>query len=246
LENLKVAPARKRGSTVVQRGPDASTCRKELKKNLTNAKVVNEVRDKTDEERDLEMCARMCKKYNLTHADVWWKMQEFSSCDLNNNRELDRNEFQNVIRKHVNLPGNGPLPKHLLNWHWLNAEKNNDGHLDFEEFLLWTLKAQYTEEVLVPDPQERFLRQIARENGVSINEAERLKRVFDEHDKDKKGCIEILEFRSVLYKLLAAKNESDISTKMTQRWWREIDHAGNGSISFEDFLKWYLTKSGLW
>lgn len=192
-------------------------------------------------EADLNLCAKMCRKYNLTHEEVWWKIQEFNEFDRDGSKGLDRAEFQDVIRVYINLPGSGPLPKHLLNWHWVGADSTGDGIIDFEEFLLWSLRTAYTEEVLVPDPQERLLRRIAREHNLPFQDAERLKKAFDICDPNHSGFIEPDEFKMVLFQLLGVKNESDIPEAKFQRWWREVDHNGSGTISFEQFLIWYIT-----
>jgi Ca2+-binding EF-hand superfamily protein len=241
-ESEKLFPTRGRASKRAS-AQDLALALKELRK---AGKKGNGVPDEATassvhNQEDLALCAKMAKKYGLPPEDVWWKMLEFNAYDTDGNRELDRNEFQKVIRIHINMPGNGPLPKHLLNWHWLSAEKSMDNSLDFEEFLLWTMRTAYTEEALVPDVHERLLRQVARENGVSITEAEKMKTAFDRFDLDKTGFLGLSEFRYALFELLGAKNESDISSAKLQRWWREIDTDASGSASFEEFMVWYIT-----
>jgi len=206
------------------------------------ADQAKDLADKKKKEKECsELCSQMSTRYNMTYDDVMQKILAFNEFDANKNGKLDKSEFQDAIRAIINLPGDGPLPKHLFSSHWLTTDKNNDGLIDFEEFLQWSAQTAYVEEVLVPDPQDRLVRRIARDNGVNIQDAERLKEAFDHFDADSSGLIELNEFRHVLYELLGVKTESDISGKKLERWWREIDTDGSGSATFEEFLTWYIT-----
>jgi len=187
-----------------------------------------------------KLCAKMSVKYSLSSEDVWWKIKDFNRLDVDGSQTLDRSEFQQAIRSYIDLPGDGPLPKHLLSWHWLCPDKKDEGNIDFEEFLLWCERTKYTEEVLVKDPQERMLRRIAREYKVRLPVAERVMKAFDDNDKGKTGFICLDGFRNVLFQLLGVKCESDISGPKLRRWWGEIAHEGHGKVGFEKLLLWYM------
>lgn len=185
-------------------------------------------------------CIRLSKKHRLAIEEVRWRLHEFHDLDKNGNELLSRDEFEEAIRRYLKMPAGMPLPPHLFDTHWLSVDFDSDDCVDFEEFLAWTVKTAYTEEVLVPNPEERNLRRIARANALCLYDVERIKTAFDEFDTNGNGSIDTEEFRSVLLKLLKVKNPGDISGQKLQRWWREIDVDGSGSITFEEFLLWYM------
>ena len=40
--------------------------------------------------------------------------------------------------------------------------------VSFEDFLLWSLSTTFVEETLVPNVQERYLRQLSRDHGLDV------------------------------------------------------------------------------
>jgi len=189
---------------------------------------------------DYDICANLSKKHQMSMEEVRWRLHEFQQLDSNKNKVLTKHEFEEAIRRYLNMPAGTAIPPHLFDTHWLTVDFNSNGKVDFEEFLAWTIKTAYTEEVLVPNPHERNLRRIARANNLCLPDVERIKKTFDEFDEDKSDSIDDHEFKSVLLALLKVKNPGDISTKKLQRWWREIDVDGSGTVSFEEFLLWYI------
>merc|ERR1711953_1499830 len=97
-----------------------------------------------------------------------------------------------------------------------------------------------TEERLVCDPKERFLRQVARDNGLALPDVEKVKAVFDSFDADRSDAIDEEEFMNVICVLMKAKHPSDIGSKKLKRFWTEVDADGSGAINFVEFLIWYF------
>jgi len=157
---------------------------------------------------------------------------------------LSMEEFEQTVRKVCNIGRDSDVPDHLLHRHWEQIDQDNDGKVSFEEFLIWSMEVAYSEEVLVPDENERVLRSLARDHGFAITEVERIKRVFDEFDDNSSGNIENEEFFNVIMKLMKVKNPSDVSKKKLERYWAEADRDRSGEISFEEFLIWYTNVGG--
>eukprot|EP00929_Paragymnodinium_shiwhaense_P112615 TRINITY_DN80877_c0_g1_i1.p1 TRINITY_DN80877_c0_g1~~TRINITY_DN80877_c0_g1_i1.p1 ORF type:complete len:375 (+),score=76.42 TRINITY_DN80877_c0_g1_i1:117-1241(+) len=148
---------------------------------------------------------------------------------------MARDVFEQELRKRCGLPHTEMVPNHL----WPQGEEfQKTGLLSFEDFVGWWATAKFSEEVLVPNDEERRVRQAAREMGISILEIEAVRKIFDGFDLDKNGILDKAEFKEVLLKLLNAK-DSELSFPRIQRYWRQVDVDNNGSISFYEFMLWY-------
>jgi len=179
------------------------------------------------------------KQHGIQVAEMRKLHQDFMQLDVDGNGWICMDEFKQAVRDRCNILESEDLPAHLLNWHFVKADKNNDGKVDFEDYVLWHISNGYCEEVLVTDRKERQLRKIARNQRLPLYEVERLKKVFDSFDQDGSGVIEEGEFRNAIIMLMNVKNPEDVSTKRLRRFWTEVDIDRNGSISFEEFLVWY-------
>lgn len=190
---------------------------------------------------EFDICLSISKQYRVPIEEVREKHVEFVKLDDNGNGELCKGEFEDVIRHHCNIPTGEELPPHLAHNLWAHADANNSGAVDFEEYFLWALSHEYKEEWLVQDTIEISIRKIARENNFNLVDVEAVRLVFEAFDEDKSGFIEEGEFKYCLFKLLGARQPTDISQNMLKRYWLEVDSDGSGSISLEEFIIWYLT-----
>lgn len=175
------------------------------------------------------------KKYNVDLWDVIFRWEEFVELDVSNTGHLSLAEFKTAIRNRFKLP-DGPVPSHLLDKHWTSFE----GEVDFGQYLTWTVQHAFTEEVLVPDKLQRRIRQIARDQGLFLNDVERIQKVYDFFDTDQSGNIDREEFSKVMHTLLKVNDESHMSERMIDRYWHEVDKDFSGSVEFEEFLQWYI------
>merc|ERR1719282_30412 len=189
---------------------------------------------------EFEILVFLARKHQLPYAEVRQRHKEFSMLDFDADGRLTIQEFEETVRIMCNLPRGAPLPKHVVKHHWVSVDVNAKGTIDFEEFLLWATQTAYTEEVLVPDPSERRLRKMAKENGLYISDVERVKVVFDRYDSDGSDRIDESEFKNVLCTLMKVKDPSDISDTKLHRYWREVDLDCSGEVNFEEFLNWYI------
>merc|ERR1712070_568909 len=97
------------------------------------------------------------------------------------------------------------------------------------------------EEVLVPDMRERRIRQIARDQGLCLQDVERVLKVYDEGDANKTGLLDKDEFKTVLCALMKTEDIT-VSDRMIDRYWIEVDKNFNGAVEFEEFLQWYMSR----
>jgi len=191
----------------------------------------------------------LAKKYNLPVNDVREMKREFAELDKEGSGEISWADFQSLVRKRGNLPADKAIPAHLLQGmadrqpKSMMGEDGKDAFQDvgFEEYLRWTIQVAWSEEMLMPCPEERTIRQLARDQGMLLPDVERVKQLFDTFDTDGSGEIEEEEFRHILYKMLNVRDVSDVPIKRLERYWREVDLDGSGCIGFNEFLIWYKT-----
>jgi len=189
---------------------------------------------------NFEMCIYLARKHNLHIHDVRRKLEEFAELDLNGDKELSFQEFEDAIRKRCNLPEDEPIPEHLVQRQFQELDCDGDGSINVEEFLLWSTNHAFTEEMLVTDPKERQFRQLARDHGFCLPDVEKVKTVFDKFDQDGSGYIDEDEFRQALIQLWGVKDSSDLSKTKMRQYWVEVDADASGQIAFAEFVTWYL------
>jgi len=195
---------------------------------------------KEEEVCEFKELVDLSRKYNITLDELKIAREEFAIYDVGQKGEISRDEFQRLVRARCNLPTDKSLPMHLVSA--LGKSRDDEGNaVTFEDFLLWTIHCAYAEELMVPDPYERHIRALARQQGMLLPDVEKIKKVFDGFDTDGSGEIEEDEFKHILYKLMNVKNTADVSEKKLQRYWRELDSSGDGSCDFDEFLVWFAT-----
>lgn len=180
-----------------------------------------------------DLCMQLSKEHNAPLHEVRGAHAEFLKLELDVDGQLSMMEFAAVMRQRLGLAPGANLPKHLL------LDLDGCNVVTFKEFFDWQRKAQWNEELLVPDEKERELRRFAQENGIHLQDLERLKKTFDSYDEDGSGTIEKQKFKQVLCKVLRLKDPTELSPQMFQRYWREADADNSGSIDFEEFVLWY-------
>lgn len=206
------------------------------------AQPVEEDREKTKEEVSFDLVVPLARKHNLRVDEVKKKWEQFHMFDSNGDIELSHQEFQHVVRVLCGIPDEEPIPSHLFSACWTASDLDGDGAINFEEFLLWSNGVQYTEEMMVPDPQERLMRRIAREYDMDVVAVERIKAIFDKFDPDTKG-VEEQGFKDLVCELLHTTVQ-DFSDNRLKRHWREVNPTG-GLLSFKDFAVWWNVTFGM-
>merc|ERR550537_1513175 len=90
--------------------------------------------------------------------------------------------------------------------------------------------------MMVPDPEERMMRSIARDNGIDLIDVERVKDPFFKYDTDKTGITE-QQFSDLICDLLKTDSK-DFPEHRMKRHWREVNPRG-GKLSFRAFAVWW-------
>jgi len=190
---------------------------------------------------EYDLCMKLAKRTGIHFTTVKSKHEEFLRFDTDKNGRLAPEEFEECIRRHCSLPSGAKLPAHLVHETWGFADKDMDGQIDFEEFLQWSTRHEFTEEWLVADEQERQLRHFVRENGLCILDIDSVKTIFSKLDINCDGGLCWDEFCQGIRMLKNAK-VTDIPMSTMKRYWQEVDTDGSGDVTFEEFALWYFQK----
>eukprot|EP00392_Amoebophrya_sp_AT5.2_P011221 g11296.t1 len=86
-------------------------------------------------------------------------------------------------------------------------------------------------------PELIEVRALAKKHGVSVDDAEMLRKRFDQFDADKSGVIDKEEFKGVLAAFMG--NRNTITPERFDSYWRDVDSDNSGEVDFEEFLSWY-------
>jgi len=131
------------------------------------------------------------------------------------------------------------LPTSLVYSYFSAADADNNHSLDFSEFALWFSRFGFSEIVLV-SKQERELRGLARKHNLTVLQVEAYKSSFDAFDEDGSGGIELDEFEKLLRTLIKIPEHLEIPANRVRQFWADVDMDKSGSVSFEEFLVFYL------
>jgi len=188
---------------------------------------------------------QFARDLNLRVEDVREAKAQFDYHDINNDKHLDLNEFQQAVVKLMQDQFNGISErrvKAVCQKHWKTADKDDSGTIDLKEFMHWYAQNRFKQVLMLTDSQ-RKLRELARANGVSDKEVEEIKQSYDAFDKDGSGIIDIHEFKHILYSLMKIPPEIELPKSRIDFFWREIDVDQSGQASFDEFLTWWLRRS---
>jgi len=204
----------------------------------------NKVHTSPARQRKCTLFMNIAKEEGMKMDDVKKEYDAFLRLDADASGFLSNQEFEDSIRLHCGLPPGQPLPAQLATHCFGSADLNNDGKLNFEEFVHWTSRHEFTEEWMVGDPHERRVRQFIREHGLCVADIDKVRTVFKKLDIDDSGSLDKDEFAMALCSLLNAKRREDIPESTLKRYWKEVDVDQDGSVSFEEFALWYFGVRG--
>jgi len=184
---------------------------------------------------EFEKLSKLSRKLDMPMDEVQKKKEEFvEKFDTEDKGTLKHSEFIAGLRRHCQMDEKEEIPSELTKF------LGEGDSIGFEDYLKWSYLAQYSEPMLVTDPQERHLRLLARENGFRLPDVEKIKVVFDQYDVDRSGEIDEEEFKGVLLLLMKVTNPEHISAKKLKRFWREVDQDMSGAVTFGEFVLWYF------
>lgn len=197
---------------------------------------------------EFQFLVRLSRKYGISIPEVRKKRMEYKELvvagpggqaarrSLLNieDKPLSRAAFEAMLRQKCHLQPGDKIPANID-----IASLRNENEVSFEEFVIWSMRTAYVEDLLVA-PEERHIRQVAREKGFLLPDVEKIRSVFERFDEDGSGCIDKEEFAHVLRTLSNVKEPGDISEARMNRFWSEVDTDKSGSVDFEEFFCWYL------
>lgn len=192
-----------------------------------------------NEPSEFEKAVQVAKSYNFPVREVKARLDEFRK--FKNGRDtITIGQFCDEIKEEYELEHETLVASFVK-----AGSMAEHGVLDFETFLLWSMKTDFLEEILVPDPQERHFRQVVREYQLHPGEIDNIRTAYDSFDLNGNGFIDHWEFKHLLCKLRMMKNEGDIPEPELKRCWHDACPVDQESqvINFEQFLIWIL-KSG--
>jgi len=190
-------------------------------------------------EASFDITMILAKKHGLTVDFVKELLDKFKLYDIDGDGVLSEDEFRDAVRESCGIPKGQEAPHHLTQTMFGDCDLDGDEGISFEEFLVWGRKTAYAEEFMVPDPEERYLRSLARQYGFPLIDVEKIRKLFCEFDLNGNGSIDQEEFRPMMHQLMKVKDPSQVSEKKLNRFWKEVDSDHNGNISFEEFAVWY-------
>jgi len=182
---------------------------------------------------------RISHAHHIPLEDVRKCWKDFFSLGVNKDNLLPRESFVAAVRDRCTLPQDTDLPINPLGDDLIMRASNLGEHVDFEGFLQWSLGAEYIEQLLVTDPCELRLRHLARKWDLPLNEIDRIKNIFDHHDKDKMGFLDEAGFMSTVHQL-AQLEGLELGFSTIRLFWKELTLKAEKHIGFDEFLRWYV------
>jgi len=266
--SLRVEPAMERRVSELpqtQKGSDEGARKKNKDSNTPleqgdsvsttgRAALASKNRSGVSKKSDFDDIVSLSKQYCIHVGEVRQRLAEFHKLDLKHTGTLNQQQFEQAVRQRANLNDSEVIPDHLTLPKFRPTKSNtykpdlsssapssiDSNACDFGEYLLWCMNTAYAEEILVPDPNERLVRKLARKNKFVVTDVERTKSVFDRFDNGHTGIIEEEEFGQILRVLMNIDSAIEMPAKRIKRYWCEVPKQCGVSVSFEEFLIWYL------
>lgn len=186
---------------------------------------------------------RVSQELHLPPEDIQKVKRFFDSFDDNGDQVLSKQEFYELVAAVIEVDSADDIPEDFKHSMWLEADLDDNGTINFEEFAKWYSVHGFLEDLLL-DPSQKEVRHMARKYEMSLVEVENIKSKFDQFDTDGSGEIEIDEFSRLIYLLLRVPPHLRLPPKRVTQFWNEIDYDCSGVVDFEEFLVWYMRYFG--
>lgn len=185
-----------------------------------------------------QLCNQISKTMLVPIAEVKACFDDFISLDLDGSFTLSADEFEKAVRRSCRMTEGEMLPDNLaLKYPQMDSDGNRV--VDFKEYVRWCQGASWSEQLLVRDDRDREARRLARVYGIHLLDVERLRRLFDSYaSQETSRVITQDRFSQVIRGILKVSDPSDVPQSRLERYWREIDLDGSGTVDFEEFVIW--------
>lgn len=161
--------------------------------------------------------------------------QMFEEADTDGSGSLDLNEFKNLMNM-----AELPLSKKEMRAVMAEADVNNDGEVNYAEFLplaIEIVQGLYAREDLraSEEAEEEEAREAAQDmlvHGMSREELQQMmKAIFEKADKDESGALDRQEFKTCMQEAELGLTKKEINILMQQ-----VDVDGDGQITWDEFV----------
>jgi len=195
---------------------------------------------------DVFEVTKLARELSLPICDVLLVKRVFESLDIDGSGYLELHEFEEAVIRLLQTQLHEPTiavtrAKGIGSWCWFEEREddNQNGGIDFKEFLKWYSSNGFNVEFLLSE-HELWLRRIAKQYSIAPDYVEKIKRCFDSFDSDGSGKVDAIEFKAVMYKMLKVPPNVEMPASRIQYFWSEMDHDHSGLANFEEFLQWWL------
>jgi len=207
----------------------------------------NTTREMLDHSVDIYELHQMAAEHSMTMDDIALVKKVFDSFDVDQNGNLDIDEFEQAVTKLLRMQVSEDLTaerlQSLCEWFWMDSDQDKSGCIDFREFLGWYSSNSFNADLLLTEGQ-RDLRKIAKTHGVSPDYVEKMKKSFDLCDTDGSGEVDIDEFEIILNKCMKVPAHYDIPPSRVSYFWTQVDTDHSGRITFAEFFAWWMKTFG--
>mmetsp|Transcript_134154 Transcript_134154/g.267716 ORF Transcript_134154/g.267716 Transcript_134154/m.267716 type:complete len:445 (-) Transcript_134154:486-1820(-) len=186
---------------------------------------------------------QLARELSMKIDDVMLVKSVFENYDVDRSGAIDSPEFHKAVEELVHLQGSDQeMDDHKLRImtenHW-NSVAGDRGTLSFEEFARWYRSYGFSEDLLLTS-EERWLRRLAKKQGVSPECVTQIKVIFDTYDKDRSGTVDMEEFKQILYMVMKVPQHIGLPMSSVQYFWSQINVDSSGTVTFEEFLCWWM------
>jgi len=186
---------------------------------------------------------QLAKEWSVNVADIVLVKSVFETYDVDKTGEIELHEFHKAVQDvQQQQVCKGDLTNDDLRTttenHW-KAIVGNRGRLSFMEFVRWYCSYGFSEDLLLTS-KERWLRSLAKQQGASPEYISQIKAVFDSHDKDRSGEVDMEAFKQILYLTMKVPQHVGLPNSRVKYFWSQCDVDASGAVTFEEFWRWWM------
>lgn len=131
------------------------------------------------------------------------------------------------------------LPEALVCEVKAEADRNEDGVVDFKEFAHWYQRRAFMTYVTLT-PEAMKTRLVSQSLGISSVDMDRYEKLFRKFDLNGNGTIDKAEFGKLINALMRVPSDMTVPSDRVTHFWHECDQDGDGRVDFEEFVMFYI------
>jgi len=186
---------------------------------------------------------QIARDLKMPAEDVIMLKSLFDDVDANENGYLDLAEFKQAVAKLLMYMLHDEAlavdrAKSLASWGWWDADFDASGNISFRDFLKWYCSNGFEWSLLLSD-SEQYQRRVAKKHKITSEAFDSFKRCYDEYATDKFSNVDFEQFKGILQKLFEVPAQTELPLSRVHYFWSQLKQERSGTISFEEFLKWW-------